>query len=75
MPEVATHKGVFGGTPHIRGTRIPVYMILDAIEFYGNVEDVKKSYPDLTTQQIKDALRFAKFVLEFRVDYEASHSD
>lgn len=56
--------GVLGGAPCITGTRIPVYMILDAIEFHGDLAGAIKSYPELTMEQIRDAVLFAAGVLE-----------
>lgn len=56
--------GVLGGSPRIAGTRIPLYMILDAIEYHGNLEGAINSYPELTMAQVRDALLFAAAVLE-----------
>jgi uncharacterized protein (DUF433 family) len=61
---IATDPDVMGGTPCISGTRIPVYMVLDAIEYGGTLESAVTSYPSLSLQQIKDALGFAKLVVE-----------
>jgi uncharacterized protein (DUF433 family) len=56
--------GILGGTPRIANTRIPVYMILDAIEFHGDLAGAIKSYPELTMEQVRDAVLFAAGVLE-----------
>jgi uncharacterized protein (DUF433 family) len=61
---VVTNCGILGGTPCVVNTRIPVYMILDAVEFHGSLDGVMKSYPDLTIEQIKDAVLFAANILE-----------
>jgi uncharacterized protein (DUF433 family) len=61
---IVIQKGLMGGNPCIKGTRIPVYMILDGIEYYGNLKGVLKSYPQLTAQQVKDAVRFSKIAME-----------
>ncbi len=63
---------VMAGAPCITGTRIPVYMILDAIEFYGNLEGAIRSYPRLTLEHVQDAVSFAKLVLECPIDDEPS---
>lgn len=62
---------VLGGTPRIAGTRIPVYMILDAIEYYGNLEGALVSYPNLTKIQVSEAMGFAAAVLENPVEHES----
>jgi uncharacterized protein (DUF433 family) len=67
-PAVAVDPDVMVGAPCIAGTRIPVYMVLDAIEYYGEVEGALRSYPYLSIQQIKDAIGFAKLVVECPID-------
>jgi uncharacterized protein (DUF433 family) len=69
-PGVTADPGVMAGAPCISGTRIPVYMVLDAIEYYGSLEGAHRSYPKLTIQQIKDAIGFAKLVVECPIDDE-----
>lgn len=64
VSSIAIRRGLMGGNPCIKGTRIPVYMILDGIEYYGNLKGVLKSYPQLTIQQVKDAVRFSKIAME-----------
>ena len=58
------------GTPRIAGTRVPVYMVVDAVQYYGNLDGALKSYPHLTIEQVRDALSFAGAVLEQPVEYE-----
>ena len=60
--------GVLGGTPRIDGTRIPVYMILQAIEHHGDLNGALRAYPQLTREQVSDAVLFAASVLECSVD-------
>jgi uncharacterized protein (DUF433 family) len=73
-PSVSLDYSVLGGTPHIVGTRIPVFMIVDAVEYHGTLVGVLKSYPNLTVEQVKDALSFAAAVTEHPVDYEVESS-
>jgi uncharacterized protein (DUF433 family) len=51
------------GRPCITGTRIPVHLVLWAVEQSGSIEGALRSYPDLTAQQVKDALYFAETIL------------
>ncbi|HTW64474.1 MAG TPA: DUF433 domain-containing protein [Bryobacteraceae bacterium] len=69
-PQIAIDPDVMAGSPCIMGTRIPVYMILDAVEHYGSLEGALKSYPRLTLQQVKDAVGFAKLVVECPIEHE-----
>ncbi len=64
VPSIVVRRSLMGGNPCIKGTRIPVYMILDGIEYYGNLKGVLKSYPQLTIEQARDAVRFSKIVME-----------
>ena len=69
IPSVASTRGIKGGSPCIKGTRIPVYMVLDAIEYYGDLEGVRRSYPHLTIEQIRDAVRFSKVVMDCYLEH------
>ena len=63
-PSISVDAEVMAGAPCIRGTRIPVYMILDAIEYHGSLEGALESYPQLTIEQVKQSVGFAKLVVE-----------
>lgn len=63
-PAVSVNPDVMGGAPCVDGTRIPVYMILDAVEHHGSAEGALESYPNLTVEQVKGAIGFAKIVVE-----------
>jgi uncharacterized protein (DUF433 family) len=69
-----THE-VLAGAPRIAGTRIPVYMVLDAVQHYGNLDGAVLSYPQLTIEQIRDALAFVADVLEQPLEYEDTVTD
>jgi uncharacterized protein (DUF433 family) len=71
---IAIDEEILGGTPRIAGTRIPVYMVLDAVEYYGDLEGARKSYPQLSLEQVKEAVGFAGAVLEHPVDNEPETS-
>ena len=71
---IAIDDEIIAGTPRIAGTRIPVYMVLDAIEFYGTLEGALKSYPQLSLDEVRECVRFAGEVLEHPVDYESETS-
>jgi len=59
---------VMAGAPCISGTRIPVYGVLDAVDYHGSLEGALKSYPRLKIEQVKDAVLFAKLVVECPVE-------
>lgn len=70
VQSISINSEVMAGAPCIDGTRIPVYMILDAVEHTGNLEGALESYPRLTLQQVKDAIGFAKLVVECPIEHE-----
>ncbi len=70
-PTISVDANVLSGTPRISGTRIPVYMIVDAVEYSGSIEGALRSYSNLTREQVKDALSFAVAVLEHPVEHES----
>jgi len=56
---IASAPGVMCGKPCFRGTRIPVYVILQLLGEGETVEEILKGYPDLTAEHIRAALRYA----------------
>ncbi len=70
-PSISIEPQVMAGAPCVSGTRIPIYMILDAVQHYGSVEGVKRTYSYLTSEQIKDAIGFAKLVVECPIEHNS----
>lgn len=62
-PSIAMNPKRMHGLPCISGTRIPVHLVLWAVEHRGSIDGAIESYPDLTVQQVKDALYFAETVM------------
>lgn len=71
-PFVDIDLNFLGGTPRIDGTRIPVYMVLNAIDEHGSIEGAMKAYRSLTEEQVRDALRFSVHVLESPLEHQSS---
>lgn len=55
---------VCNGKPVIKGTRIPVTIILDQIAEGRSWESILTSYPELTREDIQAALYYARTSLE-----------
>ena len=57
---------IIRGKPVIRGTRIPVYVILNLLAEGYDYKKIMKEYPDLKKEDILAAIKFAAKVMEFR---------
>ncbi|ADH64052.1 MAG: DUF433 domain-containing protein [Deinococcota bacterium] len=58
LDRINSNPDVLRGRPRIRGTRIAVYMILEALAVGMSVEAVLEEYPDLTPEDIQAALLY-----------------
>lgn len=55
-----------GGVPCIRGTRIPVATVVGMIAEGMSVEEIVADFPQLTPDDIHDALRYAAAAVDER---------
>jgi uncharacterized protein (DUF433 family) len=58
---------VLKGKSRIKGTRIPVSLVLGYLAAGNRVEDIIKEFPDLTKEQISACLDYARDLSEFEV--------
>lgn len=56
---ITTNPNQMGGTPCLRGLRIPVATVVDMIADGMSPDEILKAYPDLEPEDITEALRFA----------------
>ena len=56
------------GQPVIAGTRLPVYVIIQAIAAGDGPEEIIEAYPFLTPQDIEAALSFAARLAEWGLE-------
>ena len=52
---------ICSGKPCIKGTRIPVHIILDLLATGENFDGVKKAYPNITDEDIRSCLSYAQW--------------
>jgi len=52
--------GLVGGKPVIKGTRIPVDMILERLSSDLDLKTLFEDYPDLTEEDVKACIVYAK---------------
>jgi uncharacterized protein (DUF433 family) len=56
--------GLVGGKPVIKGTRIPVWLVLEYLAEDPNINTLFEDYLDLTVEDIKACLAYAKGLVE-----------
>ncbi len=56
---IATDPNVCGGQPCIRGTRIPIAVILDGLAEGLTAEQLVDHYPQLSVDDVRAALAYA----------------
>lgn len=58
--EIIVNPKVMVGKPIIKGTRIPVYLVLNLLAHDYTFERIIKAYPQLTKRHIKASLQYAQ---------------
>jgi len=64
LDRIVVDPNILAGKPVIKGTRIPVYLIIELIATGMNIKDVLKEYPELKEEDVKAALLYASKLLE-----------
>jgi uncharacterized protein (DUF433 family) len=61
---ITIDPAVMDGKPVIKGTRIPVDLILEKLSANRSVDELLSDYPELNIDQVKDCLRYAALTVE-----------
>lgn len=64
---IVSTPDVLRGKPRIKGTRIPVSLILGYLASGNTAEEVITEFPDITKEQIDACLDYARHLAEFEV--------
>jgi uncharacterized protein (DUF433 family) len=56
---IEVNPKILGGKPVIKGTRIPLYLILELLSAGYDFKRIIKAYPTLTEEDIKAAVDYA----------------
>jgi len=64
LDRIVVDPNILAGKPVIKGTRIPVYLIIQLIATGMNIKDVLKEYPELKEDDVKASLLYASRLLE-----------
>jgi len=73
LDRITVEPGKMNGQPCIRGLRITVRRVVLAVATYGTGEELRRAYPDLDDEDIRQALEYAAANLETGVEELAAH--
>jgi uncharacterized protein (DUF433 family) len=62
LERISVDPQICHGKPCIKGTRIPVFVILDALAAGMTDQEIIKEYPPVTEEDIRAALLYAPLV-------------
>ncbi len=63
MDRIEVRPGVLGGKPVIKGTRVPVYLIVELLAGGMSPKEIVKEYPELTEEDVRAAAEYAAKIL------------
>ncbi len=61
---IVSDPGICSGKPCIKGTRIPVHIILDLLAAGETVDGIKRAYPNITDEDIRACLNYASILAD-----------
>ena len=64
---IVSTPDVLRGKPRIKGTRIPVSLVLGYLAAGNTVEKIIEEFPDITKEQIAACLDYARELSEFEI--------
>lgn len=56
---ITSHPAVMNGQPCIRGMRLTVRRVLEALATYPNRDQLRAEYPELEDEDVRQALAYA----------------
>ncbi len=59
---ITSNPGICGGDPCIKGTRIPVHVIISHLAAGDSQEDILKQFPSIRKEEIHACLRYASYL-------------
>jgi uncharacterized protein (DUF433 family) len=67
---IEVNPKILGGKPIIKGTRTPVYLILELLSAGYDFKRIIKAYPTLTEEDIKAAVDYAVQIVKNEEAFE-----
>jgi uncharacterized protein (DUF433 family) len=59
LDRITSNPAVMSGQPTIRGTRLTVRRVLDLLATYSDRAELRREFPELDDEDIRQALRYA----------------
>jgi uncharacterized protein (DUF433 family) len=67
LDRITTDAGRMNGEPCIRNLRVTVRRVLEALALYPDRAELRREYPELDDEDIRQALAFAVALIEDKV--------
>ena len=64
IERIVSDPKICSGKPCIKGTRIPVHIILDLLTAGENFDGIKKAYPNIIEEDIRACLSYASLLAD-----------
>lgn len=64
---ITTNPEILGGQPTIRGMRLTVRRVVEAVAAYPDREELLREYPELEPEDVRQALEYAASILDDRI--------
>lgn len=64
---ITMDPAILGGQPTIRGMRLSIKRVVEAVALYPNRDDLFAEYPELEPEDVRQALEFAAQYLDDRI--------
>jgi len=64
---IVSTPDVLKGKPRLKGTRIPVSLILGYLASGATTDDLQREFPDVTSEDVAACLSYARDLSEFEV--------
>ena len=59
LDRITSNPNILNGQPTIRGMRLSVRRVIGALAIYPGWDDLRREYPELEPEDIRQALEFA----------------
>jgi uncharacterized protein (DUF433 family) len=64
LDRITVNPAQMNGQPSIRGMRLTVRRVLSALSAYPDRDELRREYPDLEDEDVRQALAYAAAVLD-----------